>query len=297
MIITGGNGLLGSTFEFVENSKLHTRKDCDLTNKEETLSYFKENSDDTIIHLAARVGGVKDNMENNKEFFYQNKLINDNVISASLENNVKNLVTVLSTCVFPDKEIKYPLTVDQIDNGDPHNSNYGYSYSKRLLRYQTHIFRKMTGNNWFSIIPTNLYGYNDNYNLEKSHIIPALIHKAYLSKINDIDFEIWGDGSSLRQFVFADDMRDIILWSIDNWKSELPLMATNTKEYSIKDVVNIIADRFDIHHKVKYNKNMPSGQFRKTASSDVSNWDFIPLEDGINKTIDYFIKNYNSVRK
>lgn len=298
MIVTGGNGLLGKTFESIDNTLLHNRNILDLFDKNGCVDYFEENrkEHDTIIHLAAKVGGVNENMNNNEKFFNDNKLLNDNVIESAKLFDYKTVITMLSTCIFPDK-VNYPLTPDQINNGKPHDSNYGYAYSKRLLGYQTEMYRNMTGNNWLSIIPTNLYGFNDNYNIESSHIIPGLIHKAYLSSINGDEFSVWGNGKSLRQFMFADDLRDITLWAKDNWKSDLPLMASDPIEHSIKDVVNIIGDRFNILDRVIYDETMPNGQYKKTASSDVPNWDFISLEEGINNTIDHFIKNYNTIRK
>ena len=233
-------------------------------------------------------------MNANFEFFQKNIKIDQNVLNSCLEYNVENLVTILSTCVFPDK-VEYPLTADKIDLGAPHFSNYGYSYAKRLLYYQTKMYRNVVGKNWISVIPTNLYGANDNFNLESSHLIPALIRKAYDASLNGDDFVVWGDGTPLRQFVYSDDMADIILWAIDNWKSDMPLMAVNETEYSIKEVAMIIADRFGIsENKVIFDKTKPNGQFRKPAKSDVNWFNFTPLEDGLHKTIDWFIENYNT---
>lgn len=299
MIVTGGNGLLGSTFKDIDNAILHTRKDSDLFDGSSTFEYLNNvrTKTDTLIHCAAKVGGVKANISNNEKFYRENKLINDNILDLAKYLDFKNVVTLLSTCIFPDKEVTYPLTSDQIDNGKPHKSNYGYAYAKRLLNYQTKIYREMTGNNWFSVVPTNLYGFNDNYNLDNSHLIPALIHKAYLASKTGESFEIWGDGTPLRQFMFAEDLRDVILWSLDNWKSDKPLMAINEKEYSIKEVSDIIGDRFNVLDKVVYNRNMPNGQYKKPAKSDLpTDWEYTELEEGINKTIDYFLENIEYVR-
>lgn len=297
MIITGGNGLLGSTFKG-NNVELHNREKANLLEIDKSFIYFQEmrKKHDTIIHTAAKVGGVKANMDNNELFFRENKIINDTVIELAKYLDYKNMVTILSTCIFPNDNVNYPLTSDQIENGKPHNSNYGYSYAKRLLNYQTKMYRDMTGNNWYSIIPTNLYGENDNYDINNGHIIPSLIHKAYLADRDGTSFEVWGDGTPLRQFMFVEDLRDITLWSVDNWKQDKPLMAVNEKEHTIKEVVDIISDRFNIKNTI-YNRNMPKGQHKKPAKSDLPNWEYTSLEEGINKTIDYFIKNYENVRK
>src|SRR5690606_2479673 len=108
----------------------------------------------------------------------ENVAINNNVLQYAMEIGVENFVSILSTCIFPNENITYPLTADQLDNGAPHSSNSGYSYAKRLLYYQTKMYRGYTGNNWISVVPTNLYGDNDSYHLENSHLVPALIRKA-----------------------------------------------------------------------------------------------------------------------
>ena len=157
------------------------------------------------------------------------------------------------------------------------------------------MYRNVIKKNWISIVPTNLYGPKDNFDLADSHLVPALIRKAYECSLDGSDFYVWGDGSPMRQFVYSEDMSKIIQWAIENWKSDKPLMAINEKEYSIKEVVNIISKRFNIsENRIKYDKTKPLGQLRKPAKSDIEWFDFTPLEEGINKTIDWFIENYNT---
>jgi GDP-L-fucose synthase len=294
IIVTGGNGLLGSAIRNKKDCTFFTRKEMNL--ETDSFSDFLNSKEDinTIIHCAAKVGGVGANMNNNFDFFQKNIKIDQNVLNACLEKKIDNVVTILSTCVFPDK-VEYPLTAEKIDLGAPHFSNYGYSYAKRLLYYQTKMYRNVVDKNWISVIPTNLYGANDNFNLENSHLIPALIRKAYEASISGDDFIVWGDGSPLRQFVYSEDMADIIIWAVENWKSENPLMAVNEREYSIKEVAMIIANRFGIsENKIIFDKTKPNGQFRKPAKSDVNWFEFTPLEEGLNKTIDWFVENYNT---
>jgi GDP-L-fucose synthase len=298
-IVTGSRGLLGSAIKKqLGNGHLYlSSKDVDLKDYFSTLKdiYSAKDEYDTIIHCAAKVGGVKANMENNELFFLENYTMNNNLLEAAYKGKYKNFVSILSTCIFPN-DVEYPLTADKINLGAPHPTNYGYSYAKRLLGYQTSIFGNMIpDSNWISIVPTNLYGSNDNFNLNDSHLIPALIRKAYDASIGGGDFVVWGDGTPLRQFVYSDDMAKIILWAIDNWKSDVPLMAVNEKEYSIKEVAMIIAKRFGIpENKVIFDKTKPNGQFRKPAKSDVNWFEFTPIEEGLNKTIDWFIENYNT---
>jgi GDP-L-fucose synthase len=304
ILITGSNGLLGSAFKkFLGGNHIyHVKEDCDLRDYNNTLEYIsnqvKNHGVDTIIHCAAKVGGVQANTNNNIGFFTENYDINSNVIKSAFKNEVKNFVNILSTCIFPNENIKYPLTPNQIDNGAPHPSNYGYSYAKRLSGYETKIFRKLTNWNWFSVVPTNLYGPHDNFNLEFSHLIPGMIHRAYLAKKNNEKFIIWGDGKQLRQFVYSEDLAELIIKSLNNWKLEEHSMLIDEKEISVLDIAKIIMKRFDISEDdVIFDNNKPKGQFRKPAITHVKDYNFTTIENGVNQTIDWFINNYDNARK
>jgi GDP-L-fucose synthase len=304
VLVTGSNGLLGRALKKVlgDGHVYHTREDVDLTNYEETFKFFQDKvlneGVDTIIHTAARVGGVNANMNNNQLFFDDNYIINSNVIKVCSLLKVDNFVNILSTCIFPHENIVYPLTSEQIDNGPPHPSNYGYSYAKRLSGYETQIFRNVLNKNWYSVVPTNLYGPYDNFNLEDSHLIPGMIHRAYLAKQNNEKFVIWGDGSPLRQFVYSEDMAKLIVWSLTNWVSEKHCMMIDETEISVMEVANIISKKFGFNDDdLIFDETKPKGQFRKPASSDIKNFNFKSIEDGINETIDWFIQNYKTARK
>jgi GDP-L-fucose synthase len=304
VLVTGSNGLLGRALKKVlgDGHVYHTREDVDLTNYEETFKFFQDKvlneGVDTIIHTAARVGGVNANMNNNQLFFDDNYIINSNVIKVCSLLKVDNFVNILSTCIFPHENIVYPLTSEQIDNGPPHPSNYGYSYAKRLSGYETQIFRNVLNKNWYSVVPTNLYGPYDNFNLEDSHLIPGMIHRAYLAKQNNEKFVIWGDGSPLRQFVYSEDMAKLIVWSLTNWVSEKLCMMIDETEISVMEVANIISKKFGFNDDdLIFDETKPKGQFKKPASSDIKNFNFKSIEDGINETIDWFIQNYKTARK
>jgi GDP-L-fucose synthase len=304
ILVTGSNGLVGQALKKVlgPGHVYHTRQDVDLSDYKSTYEYLsdkvKNENVDTIIHAAALVGGVKANSENNQKFFYENYVINSNVLKSAFELKVPNLVNILSTCIFPDKNIEYPLSPNQIDNGEPHDSNYGYSYAKRLSGYETKIFRNVSKSNWFSVVPTNLYGPHDNFNLNDSHLIPGMIHRAYLAKQNNEKFVIWGDGTPLRQFLFSEDLANLIVRGLQNWNSEEHCMLVNEQEISVLEVANIIKKYFDFDETdIIFDETKPKGQFRKPAISNVSNFNFKSIEDGLKETIDWFIKNYNSCRK
>lgn len=305
VLVTGSNGLVGTALKEIlgDNHIYHTKNDVNLLDPiltNEYITYHAKNSGiDTIIHCAAKVGGIEANTNNNDGFFRENYIINNNVIYSAFENKIPNFVNLLSTCVFPDKGITYPLTSDQIDLGAPHSSNYGYSYAKRLSGYQTKIFRQLSGLNWISVIPTNVYGPNDNFNPDQSHIIPGIIHRAYHNKLNNEKFRIWGDGTPLRQFIHSKDLANNILWAIDNWKKEIPFMVINEKEHSVMDIVKIITNKFEIdENNLEFDSSKPSGQFRKPGKTDIpSDYKYIDINDGLSDTIDWYIKNYNTLRK
>jgi GDP-L-fucose synthase len=305
VLVLGSTGLVGSPFKKLlgENHIYHTRKDVDLTDEKltkEYISYHVNNSGvDTIINCGAKIGGVQANILDNRGYFLENYIINNNVINAAFENNIKNFVNFSSTCVFPDQDVTYPLTADQIDLGPPHPSNKGYAYSKRLSGYQTKMFREYTGNNWITVIPANVYGPHDNFHPDFSHIVPGIIQRAYHCKYKNEDFIVWGDGSPLRQFIHTDDLAKNILWAIDNWNSGVPFMALTETELSVLDIVKIVMKKFEINSdKIIFDSTKPKGQFKKPAKSDIpKDYKFIDLEQGINETIDWFINNYDTARK
>ena len=304
-LITGSDGLVGSALKKIlgDNHVYHTRKDAEFTDKKQTLDYInyqvKHNGVDTIINCAAKVGGVQANMKNNKGFFIDNFLLNNNVIEASFKNEIPNFVNILSTCIFPDENITYPLTANQINNGAPHHSNHGYAYAKRLAGYETNIVKNVLNSNWVSVIPTNVYGRHDNFHLEEGHMIPAMIHRAYLANKNKEKMVIWGDGSPLRQIIYSDDLAKLILWSLENWEDEEPFMAINPNEITILEIAKEICKNFNINDDdLIFDSEKPKGQHRKPAASNApSEFKFTELSDGITDTINWFLENYPNVRK
>jgi GDP-L-fucose synthase len=305
ILVTGSNGLVGSALKKIlgDNHIYHTKDDVNLLDNKKTIDYIsyhvKHNNVDTVIHCAAKVGGVQANMKNNKGFFIDNFMINNNIIEASFKNEIPNFVNLLSTCIFPDKNVTFPLTPNQIDQGPPHFSNHGYAYAKRLSGYQTNIIKKVLNANWVSVVPTNVYGANDNFHLDDGHMIPAMIHRAYLSKQNSEKMVIWGDGSPLRQVIYSEDLARLIMWSLENWKSDEPFMAINKTEHSILNIAKIICDSFDIKlDDIMFDSTKPMGQHRKPAISNAPiDFKFTELSDGVNETVKWFTENYNKIRK
>ena len=297
-LITGGTGLVGSAIS--QGIKLST-KDGDLRNWEETLRIFQKIKPDKVIHCAARVGGLAGNMKYKGEFFYDNIMINTNVLEASRLVGVKKVVSYLSTCVYPD-DIEYPLTEKKIHQGEPHFSNYPYAYAKRMTDIQSRAYNEQYGTNFVCVIPTNIYGQNDNFDLENGHVLPSLIHRCYLAKENNIDFIVWGDGSPLREFIYSKDIGKLTEWALDNYEEQEPILFGNEDEVTVKYAVSLIVKHMRFTGKVVWDTDKPTGQFRKPASnkklrSYLPDYQFTSLDEGLGETIEWFNSNYKEIRK
>lgn len=257
-----------------------------------------------VIHLAAKVGGVKANTDYIADFYYENSIVNQKILDYAHTGGAKKVVSLLSTCVYPDAPyINYPLTEDQLHLGPPHDSNFGYAYSKRMVDVMSRAYRQQYGCNFITAIPNNLYGENDNFHLEDSHVIPALIRKVWEAKINHKKYiECWGDGTPLREFTYSEDIVRILLFLLENYDKPDPINIGNTKEYSIREVVEIICNTLEYDGEMVWQTDKPSGQHRKPSSNQKLldlGWkkeDYTSLQEGLKKTCDWFIMTYPNVR-
>lgn len=302
-LVTGAGGLVGYAIQQLnpENFVYITRKDADLTDFAQTKKIFDEVKPNHVIHLAAEVAGIGGNIIHSGGYFRNNTMINVNVLEAARLARVDKLISFMSTCVFPDP-CTYPLNERDIHKGPPHPSNAGYAYSKRMLEVQSRAYRKEWGCNFIVAIPTNIYGENDFWNLEDGHVVPSLIHKCFLAKKNNEDLEVWGDGKPLREFVYSKDIAKLILWAMENYNEETPIILSNGEEKSIKELVEIVVREMDFKGKVIFDTTKPSGQFRKPSDTSklkkyLPDFKFTPLEEGIKNTVEWFIKNYPNIRK
>ena len=301
-IVTGGSGLLGSEIlKLSPGSHGLSSKDFDLT-EASNLRLCPNGKFDTVIHCAARVGGVKANTDYVAVFFDDNVKMNMNVLDACKHEGLK-LVSILSTCIYPDSlYVKYPLTEDQLHLGPPHPSNFGYAYAKRMLEVQGKAYRQQFECNFISVIPNNLYGVNDNYDLNSGHVIPALVRKFHEAKIHGYDqVDIWGSGKPLREFTFARDAAKIILWLAENYDGEEPVNIGNPEQISIMSLAHMIADEIGYDGDRNFDRSKPDGQYEKPSSNEklVSlGWkeDYTPLREGLRETIKSFVSRYPNVR-
>jgi len=297
VLVTGGGGLVGSTID--SNIKLST-SDVDLRDFKSTLELFDYFKPKEVIHTAARVGGLGANLNYKGEFFYDNIMINTNVLEASRLVGVEKVVSFLSTCVFPDG-IEYPLTEKKIHLGEPHNSNYPYAYAKRMLDVQSRAYNEQYGTNYVCVIPTNIYGPNDNFSIADGHVLPSLIHKCYVAKQNNTDFEVWGSGKPLREFIYSEDVGRLTEWAMENYEEEEPIIFSTSDEISIGNVVEMVVNCIGFKGNVIFDSDKPDGQFRKPSDNSklmsyLPDFEFTPIEEGIIKTTEWFIENYEVAR-
>lgn len=319
ILVTGGSGLVGKALQqLVKINELDlfdeyiflSSSDCDLRKEDEIEKIFTTHKPDIVIHLASLVAGLYGNMDNNYKFLIDNIKINTNILEYCNKFKVKRLINVLSTCIFPEQNqynnLTYPLTSDQILNGKPHPSNSGYAHSKRILHIGSRLLTNSSDIEIVNLIPTNLYGKHDNYNLQKSHVIPGLIHKIYLAKKNNTNLIIKGTGQAKRQFVYVDDFAKIILHFISTrlLKQFNPLVIAPPKdnEITIKQLATYLTDIFDYKGKIIYDSDYSDGQDVKTTDSAelleyLPDFKFTPLKTGLHSTITHFIQNYNTIRK
>ena len=292
LLVTGGTGLVGTAID--ADVKLSTA-DGDLRNWQQTLELFEHHRPEKVIHCAGKVGGLVGNMNHKGEFFYDNVTINTNVLEAARRVGVKKLVSFLSTCIFPDN-VEYPITEKQIHNGEPHHSNYPYAYAKRMLEVQSRAYNEQYGTNYVCVVPTNIYGPNDNFDTKNGHVIPSLIYKCYMAKKNNLDFYVWGTGAPLREFIYSEDVARLSEWAVDNYTDNEPIIFSPSNAISIKEVVNTIAKEFDFKGRIIWETDKPEGQYRKPTDNSkirTCNPDFVFTEfgKGIRFTIEWFIEN------
>lgn len=311
VLVTGGSGLVGKAIETIVNQEANTEekwifagsKDGDLRDKDQTKALFIKYQPTHCIHLAAMVGGLFKNLKYKVEFYRENILINDNVMECCKEFKVEKLVSFLSTCIFPDKT-SYPIDETMVHSGPPHSSNAGYAYAKRMIDVMNKCYNEEYGCNYTSIIPTNIYGPSDNYNIEDGHVIPGLIHKCYLAKKNGTDLTIWGTGSPLRQFIHSHDLARLTIWVMRTYHSPDPIILSvgEEDEVSIADLARHVAKAMNFQGNIIFDTTKSDGQYKKTASNKklkelYPGFKFTSIEDGLKNSCEWFEENYEKARK
>ncbi|MDR2544995.1 MAG: GDP-L-fucose synthase [Methanobrevibacter sp.] len=300
--VPGANGLVGSgiirrleELNF-NNIIVKPHSELDLTRQVDVNDFFESEKPEFVFLAAAKVGGIEANRKSPAEFFYQNAMIANNVIHASYQNNVTKLLFLGSSCIYP-KSSKQPIKEEFLLSGYLEETNEAYAIAKISGLKMCQYYKSQYGMNFISAMPTNLYGINDNFNLEDSHVLPALIRKFHEAKIsNDSKVEIWGTGKPMREFLHVDDLADACIFLMNNYNGLSHVNVGTGKDISIKDLALLIKNIVGFKGDLYFNTSKPDGMFRKLL--DVSKlldlgWkNRISLRDGILDTYKWYVKNY-----
>ena len=296
ILVTGGTGLVGKHLQDILPEATYVSSSAyDLIDMGAVREMMIDFEPEVVIHLAARVGGMLDNMNNPVNYLEENVLMNTNVLKACHEFNVERVITMLSTCIYPDKVKTYPMKEEDLFNGPPTPTNFSYGFAKRCMAAHIDAYRKQYNKKWCYLIPCNLYGEYDKYEEHHSHFVSALIKKIYEA---DESIELWGTGKPLRQFMYGGDLARIIKYMIDNEIVDDFNVAPEWV-YSIDEIVKIgkkacLKDKLVVN----YDNTKPDGQFRKDVDSSkllsvLKDFKFTTLNEGIKKVYDKFSKRHD----
>jgi len=299
--VAGHNGMVGSDVlnEFKSNGFKHiiykSSKELDLRNQNQVNDFISKEKPDLIINAAAVVGGILANDKNPYKFLMDNMLIQNNLIDAAVKNKIENFFFLGSSCIYP-KFSKQPIKEEYLLTDSLEQTNQWYAIAKISGVKLIESIRKEYGFNYVSFMPTNLYGPNDNFDPETSHVLPGLISKFHKAKLNNSKFvELWGDGTPLREFLHVNDLSKALFFATSKKLNDSIYNVGSEDEVSIKDLADLISKKTDFKGDIIWNKNFPNGTPRKKIDSSKLNklgWNpQIRLSEGIDEVYKWYIKN------
>lgn len=292
ILITGGSSMVGKHLkDLLPNAIYLNSIHADLTNQADVKRLIGNMKPRTVIHLAARVGGIMDNIAHPGEYFYENVMMNTMVMEEARLNSVERFIGILSTCIYPDtlSEAFYPLREETLFMGPPTPTNFSYGYAKRCLAVQTEAYNKEYGLNYSYLIPCNLYSEYDKFIPGKSHFIADLVRKIVDAKSGDKKLTLFGTGRPLRQNMYTGDLATVIKFCIDNDITE-SFNAAVSDNLSIKQIAEIALKACDAEDvEIIWDSTKPDGQYRKDVSNDkmlnlIPDFEFTSLEEGVRRT-------------
>jgi GDP-L-fucose synthase len=300
--VAGHRGLVGSAI--VRNLKKkgytniigRTHSEVDLKNQTSVKKFFEEKKPEYVFLAAAKVGGINANNTAPADFIYENLEIQNNVIKAAFDFKAKKLLFLGSSCIYP-KMCLQPIKEEYLLSGYLEPTNEAYALAKISGLKMCQFFKRQYGANFISCMPTNLYGPNDNFDLNSSHVMPALIRKFHEAKNNKEKFvEVWGTGKPLREFLYVDDMADGCVFLMENYDGEEHVNIGTGKEVTIRELAEMIKEVVGFEGELRFNTEKPDGTPRKLL--DVSKleslgWKYkVELKEGIKSAYDWFNDNY-----
>ena len=308
VVVTGGAGFLGSFVVEQLRAKgcreivVPRSKDYDLVQMDAVQQLYSDHAPDMVIHLAARVGGIGANQANAGKFFYDNMMMGAQLIEAGRQRGLKKFVALGTICAYP-KFAPIPFKEDDIWNGYPEETNAPYGLAKKMMLVQSQAYREQYGFNSIVLFPVNLYGPRDNFDLETSHVIPALIRKcATAQETGSPTLTLWGDGSPTREFLYVEDAAEGILLAAERYEGSLPVNLGTGEEVTIRNLATMIAAEAGFTGQIEWDSTKPNGQPRRCL--DVSRAKELfgfqarhNLREGLKKTIQWFHANRTTLRE
>ena len=300
--VAGHRGLVGSAIvrnlqnKGYTNIIYRTHKELDLINQEAVRTFFQEEKPEYVFLAAAKVGGIHANNTYPADFIYDNLMIQNNVIKAAHDFEVKKLLFLGSTCIYP-KMAPQPIKEEYLLTGALEETNEAYAIAKIAGLEMCKFFKRQYGDNFISCMPTNLYGSNDNFDLKNSHVLPALIRKFHEAKVNNSEVvEVWGTGTPLREFLYVDDMADACVFLMENYEGEQHVNIGTGEEVSIRELAETIKKVVGFEGELVFNTDMPDGTPRKLTTVDKLHglgWKHkVSLNEGIKLAYNWFLENY-----
>ncbi|MFA5188762.1 MAG: GDP-L-fucose synthase [Patescibacteria group bacterium] len=307
ILIAGHRGLVGSAIlrrlqaDGYNNLILKTRQELDLLNQNSVSDFFRSEKPEFVFLAAAKVGGIMSNKLNKADFILENLQIQNNVIYYAWKFGTNKLLFLGSSCIYP-RNCPQPIKEEYLLSDKLEDTNDAYAIAKIAGIKMCQSFNEQYNTNFISIMPTNLYGPNDNFDLENSHVLPALIRKFHEAKIEKKEeIILWGSGEVYREFLYVDDLADACLYLMNNYNdSEIINIGTGI-DLKIKELAYKIKDIVDYKGKILWDTNKPDGTPRKlldVGKLSALGWQApTPLDEGLKKTYQWFIKNYEQIRK
>jgi len=297
ILVTGGSGMVGRSIQkLIPDATYISSKDYNLFDEMLVIKMYNDIEPDVVVHLAAKVGGIMDNINKPAEYFDENIIMNTLVVRHAHKSGIHRFIGVLSTCIYPDNILEYPIQENILHEGPPAITNFSYGYAKRSLAVQIDAYNKQYGTRYQYLVPCNLYGEHDKYG-DNSHFIAALIKKIHHAKLsNQHEITLMGDGTPLRQFMHSDDLAQVISYCIQHDIYDNMNVAVK-ENLSIKDMAEIAKRAMNMEHlKINFDISKPNGQMRKDVSiellqSVMPSFSPMQLEQGIKQTYNYILEN------